>query len=397
MAAPWFFIANALSLMGSSISMVAIPWIVLQISGDVAITSVAMALKVVPTLLSLFVGTHLFEKYASRTICIASDILSAALILSIPALYYADNLSIPLLIAIICAAGAVEQINQTSLAVMVPEIIAANGYNPEKFNGSLGSLHNLGDLLGPAIAGVIISLIGNAAAFVIDGMTFLASAAIFLFGFASMGSSVPAEASEPTPSWAKIKDGAVFIFSHPKIKYVAMLSITVNLLIMPLLSLVLPFLAQQKLGSAIDLGLLFSTFGVGTLIASLVFSFYGTMFPKKKLMVGCSTLLFVSFAIAGITTTKLSLFLAIFFVGLSVGLLGPLDNTILQKFVPEEKRGLIFLVYTALRYLTVPLSILIFGAILKFAPWDTLFFIMAAIVLSQIAIIVPAKVNYEAG
>lgn len=397
MRAPWFFVANALSLIGSSISMVAIPWIILQISGDVAITSVAMALKVLPTLLSLFVGSHLFDRYASRDICIVSDLLSAALILMIPALFYYNQLSIPVLIVIICLAGAVEQINQTSLSVMVPEIIASGGYNPEKFNGSLGSLHNIGDLLGPAIAGFIISLIGNAAAFVIDGLTFLGSAVIFYFCYHTVRQR-PLASTEPSavpPSWAKIKDGVIYIFRHPQIKYVASLSIVVNLLIMPLLSLVLPYLAQQKLGSAIDLGLLFSTFGVGTLIASLVFSVYGAKFEKKSLMLACSALLALAFILAGLVGTKFGLYVAIFFIGLSVGLLGPLDNTILQKLVPEEKRGLVFLVYTALRYLSVPLSILAFGAILKVLPLATMFFIMAAIVCSQIALIAPAKVRYD--
>lgn len=395
MQATWFFTANFFSLIGSSISMVAIPWVVLQVSGDVAITSFAMALRVLPTLISLFVGSQLFEKYSSRDICVVSDLLSGALILAIPVLFYYDQLSLPFLIALVCAAGAVEQINQTSLAVMAPEIIEVNGYNPEKFNGSLGSLHNMGDLIGPAIAGFIISMIGNSAAFMIDSATFFISAFIFMFCFGNLPGKAKPDPQEPAPGLAKIIESAKFIFSHPQIKYVASLSITVNLLIMPLLSLVLPFLAQQKLGSAIDLGLLFSTFGVGTFIASVVFSFYGMKFHKKNLMLGCSALLFVSFALAGAVTAKFGLYIIIFFIGLSVGLLGPLDNTILQKYVPEERRGLVFLVYTALRYLSVPLSLLVFGLILKLLPLSTMFFIMAALVLAQFLVIFPAKVSYE--
>lgn len=395
MQAAWFFIANFLSLLGSSISMVAIPWFVLEVSGDIAITSFAMALKVVPTLLSLFVGTHLFDKFPSKTICIVSDILSGMLILAIPALYHVDNLSLPLLLAIICVAGAVEQVNQTSLAVMTPEIIKLNNYSPEKFNGSLGSLHNVGDLLGPAIAGVIISIIGNSAAFVIDGMTFFASALIFMFFFGNLKSELRQESADPAPSLQKIKEGVVYIFRHPQIKYVATLSIVVNLLIMPLLSLILPFIAKDQLGSAIDLGLLFSTFGVGTLLASLAFSVYGERLPKKGLMVGCSGLLFLSFVGAGLVAAKLSLYVVVFLVGLSVGLLGPLDNTILQRYVPEAKRGSIFLVYTALRYLTVPLSLLVFGLVLKALPVTMVFFVMAAIVVTQILYVASAKVSFD--
>lgn len=375
--------------------MVAIPWIVLQISGDIGVTSIAMAIRVLPTILSLFVGSQLFAKFASRDICVVSDILSAALILAIPGLFYFDSLTLPILVVLICAAGAVEQINQTSLAVMVPEIIEANGYNPERFNGSLGSLHNVGDLLGPAIAGVIITMIGNSAAFVLDGMTFLASALIFLVFFKARRASTASPETEERATFAKIIDGAQFIFSHPQIKYVASLSITVNLLIMPLLSLVLPYMAQNKLGNAIDLGLLFSTFGVGTLIASLAFSMYGMKIPKKSLMIGCSALLFASFVLAGLVTAKVALYIVILLIGLSVGLLGPLDNTILQKYVPEEKRGVIFLVYTALRYLSVPLSLLVFGFILKSLPLASMFYIMAACVIAQILYITPAKVSYD--
>ncbi len=395
MQAIWFFIANLVSLIGSSISMVAIPWFVLQVSGDIAITSFIMSVRILPTIISLFIGTHLFENYTNRWICIISDLFSGTLIISIPLLFHYDYLTLPLLLAIICAEGAVEQINRTSLSAMMPEVINKNNYSFERFNGIIGSLHNIGDLLGPALAGVIISIIGNSAAFIIDGITFFVSALIFKIFLTNLNRKFKSKSEEETTSLRKIKKGIIFIFNHPHIKYAAVLSITVNFLIMPLLTLVLPLMAQTKLENTIDLGFLFSTFGTGTLIASLAFTLYGSKMKKKRMMVGCSVLLFFSLVLGGLIKLKLGLYFIIFFIGLSVGFLGPLDNTILQQYAPEEKRGLIFLIYTSLRFLSIPLSYILFGFTLKLFPIFITFFFMAAIVFFQLIYIIPAKIDYE--
>lgn len=388
-------LANLLSILGSALSMVAIPWFVLEFSGDIVFTSYAMAIKLVPHILSLFLGVQILDKYPNRTICILSDLLSGVFILLIPILFYANQLNLPILLFLICASSMVDQINHVSMSAMVPEVIKANNSEPEKFNGILGSIHNMGDLLGPILAGLLISYVGNSAAFVVDGMSFFVSALIFTFLFKNLKHTAKPVETTKTPNFQKIMSATKFIFQHEKIKHIASISIAINFLIMPLLSIVLPYLAQTKFGNALDLGFLFSVFGVGTFISSLSFTFLGAKVSKRQLVIICCTVLISAFALGGYLDSKVALYTIMFAIGLSIGFLGPLDDTILQKWVPEAKRGIIFMVYASLRFITIPLSMILFGFVLKYFSIQMVFITMALILLLPASAFILSRVRFE--
>ena len=372
-----FILATFLSILGSAISMVAIPWFLLEITGNVTHTAVVMAIRVLPIIVSTIYGSRILDKYSKRNVCIISDIFSCVAILMLPILYHADVLTIVPLVILICISSALEHISGASVSAMAPDMLENTTMGTEKLNGIMGSLHNFGDLAGPIVGGLIVATYGTSIALSIDALTFALSAIVFYL-FIKPNTPVPEKGDEHYNSNSDIKAGFLFISSQYCIFFIAVLSVVVNLLIVPLLTLILPFIAKTQFDGALDLGFLISVFGVGTFIASLFFTIYGKILDKLLLILLCNSMLLVSFICASLSTDKYTLGVVLFFVGLSIGFFGPLDDTLLQRYTPKSLRGRVFLAYSTIRYATIPVSMVIFGFLLNIISLSAIFIIMAS-------------------
>ncbi|MCW2488040.1 MFS transporter [Candidatus Symbiopectobacterium sp. NZEC127] len=371
-----YLAALLVSLLGSSLSMLALPWFLLEITNDVKYTGIILGIRLLPVSLSLFFGVKLIDQYSKKTICVLSDLFSAILVFAIPALYSVSMLNMGVLVLLICALTAVEQVNHAGLGAMVPDLLKDTTMPNERLNGIIGSLHNVGDLVGPPLAGLIIALVGSTVALILDGITFVASSCI-LFVFIKC---IPAMSyrNKQESTLDNLKEGFLFIFCHPKIRFMVIPSVLVNFHIIPLLSLILPYLAKTSFSSAIDLGFMISAFGCGALLSSLIFTTVGERFSKSWLLIVCTLTLSVCFLLAIFAGNVYVVMVLLFFVGLSVGLMGPLDDTILQTNVPERIRGRVFLVYSSLRFATIPLAMVFFGFLLDATSIENTFACMAA-------------------
>jgi MFS family permease len=356
--------------------MVAMPWFLLEFTESIAFTSGILAIKIFPILISTLYGSWILDKYSKRMICIVSDILSASAILMIPILFKTDLLTIAPLILIIAFSSILEQISSASLSSMVPDLLENSSMRVEKLNGIVGSLHNFGDLAGPVAGGFIVAAYGSVIALGIDALTFLISAIVFIFFITP---HKPIHDHDHQVKSDNIVAGFQFLASQYCIFFVAVLSVIVNLLIIPLLTLILPFVAKTQLDSALNFGILISIFGAGTFFASIMFTAFGHRVDKLVLIYLCNALLLLCFLAASFTLNMYALACILFFVGISVGFFGPLDDTLLQMYTPKSLRGRVFLAYSTLRYITVPVSMVIFGFLLESISLSVIFIIMAFI------------------
>lgn len=356
--------------------MLALPWFLLEVTGDVKYTAVILGVRLLPVSLSLFYGVKYIDRYSKKTICVLSDLISALLVFAIPALYSVSILNVGILVLLICALTAVEQVNHAGLGAMVPDILKETSIPNERLNGIIGSLHNFGDLVGPPLAGLIIALAGSTVALVLDGITFVVSSCILFFFIKCI--PVASLRDDQESALDGLKEAFSFIFRHPQTRYVVIPSVLVNFLIIPLLSLILPYLAKTSFNSAIDLGFMISAFGCGALLSSMIFTTVGERLSKSWLLIVCTLTLSFCFLLAIFAGNVYVVMVLLFFVGLSVGLMGPLDDTILQTNVPEHIRGRVFLVYSSLRFVTIPLAMVLFGFLLDATSIANTFAFMAA-------------------
>ena len=184
--------AEVVSTTGSAITFVALPWFVLVTSGSAGRMSVVLAAEVVPMALFGIPSGSVVARLGARATMLVSDLLRAPLIALVPLLHWTGHLSFAALVAIVFLVGVFTAPYISSQRTIIPELFGDDEKLVAKASGLFGGAGQLPIVIGPAIAGVLIALIGAPALLIVDGATFLFAFAAVL-AFVREGRRVPAD------------------------------------------------------------------------------------------------------------------------------------------------------------------------------------------------------------
>jgi len=185
--------AEIVSSTGSVLTFVALPWFVLE-TGSPTRMSIVLAAEVLPMALFGIPSGSVVARIGARRSMLIGDAVRAPLVALIPVLHWSGHLSFGLLLAIVFAIGIFTAPYISSQRVIVPELFGDDETLVSKASGLFSGANQLPILIGPALGGVLVGLIGTAPLLVIDGATFLfAFFAVLLFVHG--GRRVPADDS----------------------------------------------------------------------------------------------------------------------------------------------------------------------------------------------------------
>ena len=154
--------------------------------------SVVLAAEVVPMALFGIPSGSVVARLGARATMLVSDLLRAPLIALVPLLHWTGHLSFAALVAIVFLVGVFTAPYISSQRTIIPELFGDDGKLVAKASGLFGGAGQLPIVIGPAIAGALIALIGAPALLVVDGATFLFAFAAVLT-FVREGRRVPAD------------------------------------------------------------------------------------------------------------------------------------------------------------------------------------------------------------
>src|SRR6266508_3020474 len=168
-------LAEVVSTTGSQMTWLALPWFVLTTSGSATRMSFVVAAEVIGLGLLTLPGSRLLGGLGARRTMMICDAARAPLIVLIPLLNWADALSFPLLLAIAFAIGALTAPSFAAHKVILPELFGEDERLVTEANALTQAASRASLLLGPVVAGVLISLIGAPAVLLVDGASYLLS------------------------------------------------------------------------------------------------------------------------------------------------------------------------------------------------------------------------------
>jgi MFS family permease len=186
--------ANLLSVTGTTLTTVAVPWFVLETTGSAARTGVTAAVSLAPVVISAGLGGALVDRIGFRRASVIADVVSAVLVAAIPLLWLTVGLPFGVLLALLfprpspattpIAAlratafprGLFATPGETSREALVPEIAAQAGTTLERGMSALDGVSRGGKMVGAPLAGVLIAVFGAADLLFADALTFTASA-----------------------------------------------------------------------------------------------------------------------------------------------------------------------------------------------------------------------------
>jgi predicted MFS family arabinose efflux permease len=172
--------AELVSLTGSSMTFVALPFFVLVTTGSTAKMGWVLAAEMLPiAIFGIPAGTVIAKLGAKKTMLI-SDVARGPLMLVIPILHHYGDLSFAALLGTTFAIGIFAAPYFASSRLIVPEVAGEDEQAVASVNAVLSGANQVTQLAGPVLAGVLIGLFSPTTALVVDGCTYLFSFLVIL-------------------------------------------------------------------------------------------------------------------------------------------------------------------------------------------------------------------------
>ncbi len=324
----WF--GNAISLLGSMLTTVAIPYQVYQLTGSTLAVGLLGIAALVPLLSISFLGGAIADAVDRRALLIVSDIGLAG----ISGLLVANAaLEHPRLWALYGAEAlgtAFYAIQRPAMDALVPRLVGEDQIAPAAaVQGIYGSFGHVG---GPALGGILIASAGLTATYAVDVVTFAASlvAALLL-------PKMPPLAAVARPGLSAIAEGFRFVRQKPELKGIFAVDTVAMVFGMP--SALFPAYGAHFGGGARTVGFLYAAPYAGALLATLL-SGWVTRARRQGLGV-CIAASAWGAAIVGFGFAP-SLWPALIFLAIAGGAddwSAILRSTILLTVTPDSMRG----------------------------------------------------------
>jgi MFS family permease len=273
---------STISLLGDGFFFVALAWQVYEISNVPTALSLVWVAWTLPSVILLLIGGVFSDRYDRRKLMIGADIVRALAIGAIGILSVAGVLELWHIAGLIAFVGLGDAFFNPASSAIIPDLV------PEEELTQANALRVtirplMVQLIGPAVAGLVIALVGSGTAFLIDGASFLVSAVAVAF-IRPHAMHVDPAGHGIRQTLRQVREGLVFVRRTPWI-WATLLSAMLSLLAFfgPVQTLV-PFLIKNRLNLGPEsVGLLFAVGGVGSILTALTISQLGL--PRKRVTV----------------------------------------------------------------------------------------------------------------
>ncbi len=356
------FTANAISMTGNVLALIAIPWFVLQTTGSAVQTGITGFFTVLPVVIAAFLGGGLVDRLGYKRASILADITSGVAIALIPLLNHTVGLAFWQLLVLVFIGNLLDAPGTTARESIIPDLADLAGMRLERASAAIQAVERGSRLLGAPLAGLLMAFTDPSNVLWIDAATFFASAA--LVAAAVPRATLKDQLAKSTKYLVELLDGLKFIWRDRLMLAIVLTVMVTNLLDAPSGSVLLPVFVKQQFGTALDLGLIFAALGGGSLLGAIVFGAIGHRLPRRMTFA-------LMFVIVGLRFWVLAAFpglsiilVAMFIAGIASGPLNPIISTIGYERTPADMRGRVFGTITAGAYLAMPLGMLLAGFVL---------------------------------
>jgi len=373
-------LSNFSSVLGNSIVMITIPWLILEETGSPAFAGLVAAISALPGLFISPIGGWLVDHIGRRTVSIGADLLSAMAVVAFPIVALTSGLS-STSIFIIAVIGAIfDPAGYTARKTLLADVAKASDIKLDRLNGIHEGFMGVSWILGPAIGAALISNVGAVNSFWVAGGLFIFAA--LTIAFLRVG-NLGKEARDLAEKMGEKSDrslrvGFQILWRDKLLRTLTIAILVIAAVYLPTETLVLPAYFEEQNNPA-GLGIVISALAAGSTIGSFGYGWISARMSRKNLV--RATLIGTAVSIVPMALLPpLPLFLlAAFLLGLSWGPFNPLETSLIQQRVPADQQGRVFGVQTAVFYTAPPLGMVLAGLSVESYGVSTTYIVLAAI------------------
>jgi MFS family permease len=355
--------ASGVSLVGTRLSVIALPLFVLITTGSATRTGLVAFAEWTPLVLAQGLAGPITDRVGPRRVSIVSDLVSGSVLCLIPILHTAGRLHFGVLLAIVAFLGLARGPGDGAKYVMAPATATATGQPAERVLGLEDSINRGSSVLGPLGAAALVGWLGAPTAIAFDAGSFVVAALIVWLGVPrSVGAAAPRLEDDPASYLARLRSGARFVRRDGLLRSIVAMVGTTNLLDQALSSVLIVVWARSQGGGAGLIGLVAASMGSGAVIGALTAASIGHRLPRRATF-GWSFFLVGAprFLALGLGAPWWVLLPVLFVGGLGVGTINPILGAVEIERIPEHLRARVLTLLTSATAVLVPFGGLVGG------------------------------------
>ncbi|MGR9296282.1 MFS transporter [Rhizobium leguminosarum] len=364
--------AETLSLSGTRLSTIAIPWLVLSTTGSPVLTGLTAMMEMLPYVAAKALSGPLIDRVGPKRIAVVCDIASVAVVMLVPMLDWFGLLGMPLLLPVVFAMGVLRGPSDAAKQAMVPDIAELAAVPIERVTGVVGAIERLASTAGAAGAGALIGLIGPGQALVVNAITFAAAALIVGVGIPGLRSmSELRDAPEARPGGmlsylGDLREGWRFLRGDAVLVSIVIMVATTNLLDQAYHAVLLPVWTQSSGHGPELLGAMFSAFTGASIAGAAIAAAIGERMPRLMVYTVAFLLTgFPRFLVIALDAPLSLIFLTLTIAGFASGFLNPILSAVIFERIPKPLTGRVTAMNAALCFALIPFGGLVGGALIS--------------------------------
>jgi MFS family permease len=326
-----FFLGQSVSVAGIWMQRMAQSWLVLEMTNSGAWLGLSLAAQQVPTLLLTAWGGVLADRVSKRNILICTAVAAMVPSLLLGLLTLTGHINVQIVLALILAGGIGDAMEKPARQSFPSELVQpAYLTNAVMLNNVM---QDTGKIIGPAIAGIMISLVGVPYTFFFNSLSYIAVIA----GLTLMRTRELFAPESFARGSGQLRAGLAYVRSTPELLGPLALLASVGLVGYNW-QLLLPLLGRDVFhGDARTVGYLLGALGAGSVIGGLALA--GSLHTTIGRINLAALMLAVFFVAAGAAPNLAFAFAMVFGLGVSSVLFKALASTWLQLTAAPEMRG----------------------------------------------------------
>jgi MFS family permease len=370
--------AETLSLSGTRLSTIAIPWLVLSTTGSPVLTGLTAMMEMLPYVAAKALSGPLIDRVGPKRIAVVCDTASVAVVGLVPLLDLFGLLNMPLLLPVVFAMGVLRGPSDAAKQAMVPDIATLAAMPLERVTGVVGAIERLASTAGAAGAGALIGLIGPGQALVVNAVTFAAAALIVGVGIPGLrrvpeprGMPEPRGAPEARPGgmssyFSDLREGWRFLRGDAVLVSIVTMVATTNLLDQAYHAVLLPVWTQSSGHGPELLGAMFSAFTGASIAGAAIAAAIGERMPRLMVYTVAFLLTgFPRFLVVALDAPLALIFITLAIAGFASGFLNPILSAVIFERIPKPLTGRVTAMNAALCFVLIPFGGLVGGALIS--------------------------------
>ena len=258
-----YFGGQCISLIGTWMQQIAMSWLVFRLTGSVLLLATVTFMAQIPILVATPYMSVFVDRFDRRKLLVLTQSLSMVQALLMALLTLTGLIQVWHIMILSLLIGLINALDNPTRQSFYPSLVPkdklsnAIALNSAVINGSR--------LIGPAVGGVLIGLLGEGICFLLNGISYIA----VIIALLMMRVTPKRERTAKQKVWEDMRDGFRYVAGNIPIRTLLLLMSAISFFGLPLMTFIPAYVKTILHGESEMLGLLLSCIGVGSFIAAL--------------------------------------------------------------------------------------------------------------------------------